>query len=104
MTQNGDPRENPAAERINGTIKNEFARELPLAGLEETRKRIASDIEAYNNFRPHLSVDMKTPIEAHQLKGPLKKRWKKKNYARAKKHLYSPFSITSLPCIVKSSI
>jgi len=65
MTQNGDPRENPAAERINGTIKNEFDRNLSLVSLEESRKRIARNIEVYNNVSPYLSVYMNTPVEAH---------------------------------------
>jgi putative transposase len=102
MTENGDPLENAVAERINGTIKNEFDRGLPLTGIEETRKRVTKSIEAYNNLRPHLSLDMKTPNEAHQLLGPIKKRWKKKNYSRTKQQLYSNFQINSLPCIVKS--
>jgi len=102
MTENGDPLENAVAERVNGTIKNEFDRGLPLAGIEETRKRVTKSIEAYNNLRPHLSIDMKTPKEAHRLQGPIRKRWKKKNYNRTKQQLYSKFEINSLPCIAKS--
>ena len=102
MTENGDPLENAVAERVNGTIKNEFDRGLPLVGIEETRKRVTKSIEAYNNLRPHLSIDMKTPKEAHRLQGPIRKRWKKKNYNRTKQQLYSKFQINSLPCIAKS--
>ena len=80
MTEKGDPRENPIAERINGILKHEYlydeirkTRYLSTDQLEET-------IEKYNNFRPHLSCDMLTPNQAHLKKGILNRRWK--NYYR----------------------
>ena len=74
MTQDGDPGENAIAERINGTIKNEFYcrgfLSLPLA-----QDGIAKAIYAYNYLRPHASCDYLTPAQAHEMKGILNKRW-----------------------------
>lgn len=33
-------------------------------------------IDIYNTRRPHSSVEMLTPEEAHAKKGPLKRKWK----------------------------
>ena len=34
----------------------------------------------YNHKRPHRSVDLMFPVDAHKMKGPLKKHWNKKRY------------------------
>jgi transposase InsO family protein len=74
MTHDGDPGENAIAERINGTIKNEFYcrgfLSFPLA-----QEGIAKAIHAYNHLRPHASCDYLTPAQAHGKKGLLNKRW-----------------------------
>jgi transposase InsO family protein len=74
MTRDGDPGENAIAERINGTIKNEFYcrgfLSFPLA-----QEGIAKAIYAYNQLRPHASCDYLTPAQAHGKKGILNKRW-----------------------------
>ncbi|MEO5978969.1 MAG: IS3 family transposase [Chryseolinea sp.] len=77
MTQNGDPYENALAERMNGIIKKEFKLYSSSLTLEETKQRVATSINSYNTIRPHGSCDYLTPQQAHQTKGPLKKRWKK---------------------------
>lgn len=60
MTDRGDPRDNPIAERVNGTVKNEYLYPLrvTLAGL---RARVFKAIHMYNAERPHLSLNMNTP-------------------------------------------
>jgi putative transposase len=79
MTQSGDPRENAIAERVNGILKSELlARHY--RGLEEARQDIARRISLYNVERPHLSLDMLTPTQAHEQTGSLKRRWKSYPY------------------------
>ncbi len=76
MTENGDPMENPVAERINGILKDEYLNEYEKLSTIQLDK----SIEKYNNKRPHLSCDMLTPEEAHLNSGKLNRRWK--NYYR----------------------
>ncbi|UCH13975.1 MAG: DDE-type integrase/transposase/recombinase, partial [Bacteroidales bacterium] len=72
MTENGDPVENPVAERINGILKDEYLNEYEKLSMVQLEK----SIEKYNNKRPHLSCDMLTPDVAHLNSGKLKRRWK----------------------------
>jgi putative transposase len=75
MTQNGDPRENAIAERVNGILKQE----LLLACYDcfkDAEKAVKNAIEVYNKERLHSSIDMLTPIEAHTKTGNLKRHWK----------------------------
>jgi putative transposase len=75
MTQSGDPRENALAERVNGILKDELLQGS--YGLPETaRPLVAKAISIYNNERPHSSIDMLTPSQAHLGSGTLKKHWK----------------------------
>jgi putative transposase len=74
MTENGDPLENAIAERINGILKTEWIYDLVPEQVTNTKiKRI---IETYNAHRPHQSIDMLTPIQAHMGQGSLKRLWK----------------------------
>jgi transposase InsO family protein len=79
MTQNGDPRENAIAERMNGILKVDMelaSREYEsFAQAEEFTK---ATIRTYNEVKPHSSVDNLTPAKAHQQSGPLRNRWKTK--------------------------
>lgn len=76
MTENGDPLENAVAERVNGILKDEWLYEWDRMSFEETGKSIHQIVNIYNSQRPHLSLDLMTPNEAHQMEGQLKKRWK----------------------------
>jgi len=78
MTENGDPLENPIAERINRTIKEEFTDEktLSFATYEEGKKKISTFIKFYNEERPHRSIEMLTPDMAHEKEGKLQRKWK----------------------------
>ena len=75
MTQSGDPLENAIAERVNGILKDELL-EVKYPSFEKAQLAVAVAISTYNHHRLHSSVDMLTPVEAHQLKGTLKKHWK----------------------------
>ena len=82
MTQSGSPYENALAERVNGTIKNDFFPKRVYRNHKEAKKAICKIIEAYNQRRPHASLDYLTPEEAHSKDGVLKKQrkvlWSKK--------------------------
>jgi putative transposase len=75
MTQNSDPRENAIAERVNGIIKQEFL-EVGYDNFEQAASGVTNAITIYNYERPHSSIDMLTPFQAHTSSGELKKHWK----------------------------
>lgn len=76
MTESGDPRENAIAERVNGILKVEWLYDMELKEKKEAVEVVSSVISIYNTERPHLSVGMLTPDEAHRRTGELKKHWK----------------------------
>lgn len=84
MTQSGDPLENAIAERVNGILKDELLEKIYI-NYQEAKQAIAAAISIYNYQRPHSSIDMLTPIEAHLREGELKRRWK--NYYSKKKEV-----------------
>lgn len=75
MTEKSDPLENAIAERVNGILKHELLKRR-FQTFAEAREDIDRAVSIYNNLRPHLSIDMLTPSEAHQRTGELKRRWK----------------------------
>ena len=79
MTEKSDPLENAIAERVNGILKQEYLANEYLH-IPEARLAVTEAISLYNNERPHMSIDMLTPAEAHSRTGELKRRWK--NYFR----------------------
>lgn len=76
MTENGNPKDNAVAERINETIKVEFLKDIRFRSLGEVRAALAKAVDFYNNRRPHMSNDMMTPAEAARCNGELKKWWR----------------------------
>jgi putative transposase len=95
MTENGDPYENPVAERVNGILKEEFDLYSSTENFKETTKRIKESIQIYNHLRPHASCDFLTPEQAHFKEGSLKKRWKPKR--KPSPPCIAQTEITSLP-------
>ena len=83
MTQDGDPRDNAIAERVNGILKTEWLYDDHFMGYEDALKRIAQVINLYNNKRPHLSLNYKTPAQAYLETGEQVRVWK--NYYKANK-------------------
>ena len=77
--------ENALAERVNGTIKNDFFPKRVYQNHKEASKAISTIIAVYNQKRPHASVDYLTPDEAHLKEGNLQKRWKQ--YYKPKKQM-----------------
>lgn len=78
MTENGDPYENPIAERVNGILKQEFFLGDMPGSLNENKRMVAKNIEIYNRSRPHLSCGMLTPIQMHQQDERTVKTWREK--------------------------
>jgi transposase InsO family protein len=70
MTENGDPYENALAERMNRTIKEEFGMDKKMKSKELVKKLVEESIFLYNNKRPHLALNMKTPDQVYYEKIP----------------------------------
>lgn len=65
MTDGYDCYQNAMAERINGILKQEFLINKCNTG-KELELLITESIDTYNNDRPHLSLQMKTPNFIHE--------------------------------------
>ena len=76
MTEHGDPRENAIAERVNGILKVEWLYDMQLHSIDEAFQAIKKIVHIYNTERPHLSINMLTPEEAHSQAGELQRLWK----------------------------
>lgn len=68
MTQNGDPKENALAERVNGILKVELLEES-YSDFKAADLAIAKAVSIYNHFRPHSSIGNLTPHQAHTRPG-----------------------------------
>ena len=75
MTTKHDPYENAVAERINGTLKNEFDLEDRLPDQKHAEREVNKTIWVYNNLRPHDSCNKLTPIQAHAKENYKLKKW-----------------------------
>ena len=75
MTETGEPTDNPQDERINNTIKNEFLRGVRFTCIDEVRAAVAKAVDFYNNERPHMSINMMTPVQAASCEGEIGKWW-----------------------------
>ncbi len=75
MTENGDPKENAIAERVNGILKKEFLNQYSFETIELVRQAVQQAVTFYNTKRPHRSLDMLTPQQAFGKTGMIKKRW-----------------------------
>ena len=75
MTENGNPKDNAMAERINNTVKNELLHGKTFASIRQVTKAVRDSVEFYNGERPHSSLDWHTPDEAHGMSGEMKRHW-----------------------------
>ena len=75
MTESGDPRDNPIAERVNGTIKNEYLYPLQVT-MSGLGMRVKKAAHLYNAERPHLSLNMNTPEHVYRTGGETHRLWK----------------------------
>ena len=77
MSAKGNPLENAVAERINGTIKNDFLYHCKIQNLTDARMELKRVVSIYNEERPHSSLEYLPPSTAHQkTNGGLKNLWK----------------------------
>jgi len=65
MTDGYDCYQNALAERINGILKQEFLL-YRCKSFDELKKLVEQSVHIYNQYRPHLSLGMKTPENAHE--------------------------------------
>lgn len=78
MTEDSDPYENAVAERVNGILKDEFGLDKVFTNSLQMRRQVDESIALYNQFRPHLSIDMLTPNQAHKQREVTLRKWKTK--------------------------
>lgn len=78
MTENGDPLENPIAERINGIIKNEYLKYCSITNQSNAMQMLERVVYKYNQQRPHQSINMLTPELVHHQKFLVNRRWTQK--------------------------
>jgi transposase InsO family protein len=83
MTENGDPLENPIAERVNGIIKEEYLNHYSYKTKKEIEEKLQQAVKLYNNERPHMSCSMFTPNEVHEKNFHVERQWK--TYYRSRK-------------------
>ena len=65
MTEKYDPYENAIAERINRTLKYEYALKKTIKNTKLAQKITKKAVYIYNNLRPHLSLVLYTPNYVH---------------------------------------
>lgn len=74
MTENENPKENAASERINNTVKNELLKGERFSSVRQVRETLAQRIRFYNEERPHMSLDMRSSLECRQMTGVIKQK------------------------------
>lgn len=65
MTNPGSPQENAIAERVNGILKEEWLYDIQLKSIQHGNIKLKEIVGVYNNYRPHTSLNNKTPEEIH---------------------------------------
>lgn len=65
MTDGYDCYQNALAERVNGILKNEFLLHRP-QNLKQARQMVSQSVQIYNQERPHLALEYKTPDAVHR--------------------------------------
>jgi transposase InsO family protein len=79
MCEQGKSSENPVSERLNGILKHELLIEEEFDSFDQAQHAIDRAVRIYNHKRPHSSIEMMTPQQAHQQgQGPLKKLWRQR--------------------------
>tara|TARA_B110000211_G_C13980223_1_gene509022 strand:+ start:260 stop:1123 length:864 start_codon:yes stop_codon:yes gene_type:complete len=82
ITQEYDPYENAVAERVNGILKAEFGLDSMFENYELLELQTIQSIALYNQLRPHLSISLLTPNQAHKQSEIKLKKWKQKTYTK----------------------
>lgn len=66
MTEEMHCYENAMAERVNGILKQEYELDSTFRSKGLAKKAFIEAVELYNNRRPHLSLNYRTPDEVHR--------------------------------------
>ena len=82
MTQEYDPYENAVAVRVNGILKAEFGLDNVFESYELLELQTLQSIALYNQLRPHMSIGLLTPNQAHKQRKIKLKTWKQKTYIK----------------------
>ena len=75
MMEDGNPKDNAQAERINNTMKNERLKGKSFCDIKEVAEAVEKTVLFYHTERPHMSINMMTPQEAATHTGEIKKGW-----------------------------
>jgi putative transposase len=67
MTEQNHCYENCYAERVNGILKLEYNLDRTFRTKDQAKRAIAQSIWIYNHRRPHHSLKLRTPAQAHAL-------------------------------------
>jgi putative transposase len=65
MAAKGNCYENALAERINGILKGEFNLDTKFKTKKQAIEAVQQSVYIYNTFRPHWSLNLKTPEQCH---------------------------------------
>lgn len=57
------PWENGKAERVNGTIKNNYLKHWNIKSLAQLVKQVDRAVHLYNTDKPHISLSRMTPVD-----------------------------------------
>lgn len=87
MTQNGDPLENPIAERINGILKQEYLNHFPVNNIDQAEILLEQVVNRYNGERPHMSCQLMVPNKIHHSGRSLLGKYNLSTYTRNKKYV-----------------
>ena len=79
MTESYDPYANAVAERINGILKSEFIGYDRMLPINQMKLLVKDSVDIYNNFRPHYSCEMLTPVQMHKQRIIEMKTYRNKN-------------------------
>ena len=77
----GKPTDNPFIESFNGSFRDECLNTHWLLSLEDAYEKISDWVQEYNHYRPHSSLDGKTPAEV------VEEQQRKKDQGRKEKSL-----------------
>lgn len=66
MGEAGNCYDNAMAERLNGILKTEYLLDGSFGNLTEADVAVRHAVWAYNEKRPHMSLEMKKPVEIHK--------------------------------------
>jgi transposase InsO family protein len=82
MTESYDPYANAVAERVNGILKNEFLLDDYKVDLKSMKLIVGQSVRTYNQFRPHMSCALLTPLQMHSQEKIRIKTYKKSQFKR----------------------